>query len=368
MKYKSEIGESMEKPSKKLKKIILIVGVTGAVYASFKYLLPLVIPFLVAYAFALVLRPSALWVNQKFRVRYKDKDFGIPLAIVGGIEILIFMTLAGIGIYAGGRRLCIEVSLLFDRLPDMISRLDTWLTGNCIWMERLLHLPKGCLIRLLRDMLLNMGKAIKETAMPFLMVNSMTLFKIIVEFTVITVILFIATILSIQEMEDIRKRRDNSMFRHEFAMLSSRLMMVGSAFLKTQGSIMILTMIICTLGLFLLGNPYYIMLGIGIGLLDALPIFGTGTVLFPWAAVCAVRGQWIQAVTLIVIYIICYFLREIMEARMMGNKVGLTPLETLISMWIGLQLFGLLGFILGPIGLLVIEDVVDACDSSGNLN
>ena len=65
---------------------------------------------------------------------------------------------------------------------------------------------------------------------------------------------------------------------------------------------------------------------------------------------------------LLAIYIICYFLREMMEAKMMGDKVGLSPLETLISMYVGLQLFGLLGFLLGPIGLLLIEDIVQSID------
>lgn len=174
-----------------------------------------------------------------------------------------------------------------------------------------------------------------------------------------TVILFIATILSLQEMEDIRMRRDNSIFRHEFALLGGRLSMVGSAWLKTQGSIMFLTMCICTAGLFLMGNQYSLLLGIGIGLLDALPIFGTGTVLIPWALFRLVNGDWLYGIGLFVIYIICYFLRQVMEAKIMADKVGLTPLETLISMYVGLQLFGLLGFILGPIGLLIIEDLVE---------
>ena len=74
----------------------------------------------------------------------------------------------------------------------------------------------------------------------------MTVVRGFIEVTVMTVILFIATILSLQEMEDIRMRRDNSIFRHEFALLGGRLSMVGSAWLKTQGSIMFLTMCICT--------------------------------------------------------------------------------------------------------------------------
>ena len=112
-------------------------------------------------------------------------------------------------------------------------------------------------------------------------------------------------------------------------------------------------------GLFLLGNPYFILFGIGIGLLDALPIFGTGAVLIPWALFSLINKHWVYGVGLIIIYIICYFLREVMEAKIMGGKMGLTPLEALVSMYVGLQLFGLLGFILGPIGLLIIEDIVE---------
>ena len=108
-----------------------------------------------------------------------------------------------------------------------------------------------------------------------------------------------------------------------------------------------------------MGNQYSLLLGIGIGLLDALPIFGTGTVLIPWALFRLVNGDWLYGIGLFVIYIICYFLRQVMEAKIMADKVGLTPLETLISMYVGLRLFGLLGFILGPIGLLIIEDLVE---------
>ena len=89
----------MEKPSRKLKKTILILGVTGAVYASFKYLLPLVIPFLIAYIFALALRPSAVWLEKKCRLPFKKKEIHLPLAAIGGIQILILMVLFGTLLY-----------------------------------------------------------------------------------------------------------------------------------------------------------------------------------------------------------------------------------------------------------------------------
>ena len=109
-------------------------------------------------------------------------------------------------------------------------------------------------------------------------------------------------------------------------------------------------------GIFSLKNPYYILAGAGIGILDALPVFGTGTVLIPWTLFCLLRGRWGRGAAIFAIYLVCYFLREILEARLMANQVGLTPLETLISIYAGLQLFGLWGFLLGPLGILLVKE------------
>ncbi len=349
----------MVKPSRKLKKTLLILGVTGAVYLCFRYLLPLVIPFLIAYVFALSLRPTALWIEKKTRFIIKGRVISIPLAAIGGVEIIIFMIAFGILLYVGGRKLFMEARLLLQNLPMILEGMNQWLMDNCFFAERFLKLPDGYMVEVVRDIILGGQTAIKSRIMPFLMVNSMTIVKWIVQATVIIIILLIATVLSLQEMDDIRERRDNSMFRFEYAMLGRRLATVGSAWLKTQAAIMMFTMIVCSTGLFFLGNPYFILFGIGIGLLDALPIFGTGTVFIPWALFSMINKNWKYGIGLVVIYIICYFLREVMEAKIMGGKVGLTPLETLASMYVGLQLFGLLGFILGPIGLLIVEDIVE---------
>ena len=92
------------------------------------------------------------------------------------------------------------------------------------------------------------------------------------------------------------------------------------------------------------------MAGIGIGILDALPIFGTGTVLLPWAVWSAVTGEWRQAGILAALYAVCYFVRQILEARMMGGQVGLSSLETLAAVYVGLELFGFFGSDFGAPG------------------
>ena len=354
----------MGKPDKKLKKIILIVGITGAVYGSFRYLLPLVVPFLFAYGLALLLRPSSAWLAKRSRIRIRGKYYGVPIGAIGAAELAVILALLLAGLYFGGRKLCIEACLLIDHIPEWTRSLDRWLTGVCHQMEYVLCLRENVLVILMREMLRGLMVSLRDAAMPYLMVNSVSLFRFGIQVTVIAVVLLVAVALSIQEMERWKKRCKASVFQREFTLIARRLANVGDAFLKTQGIIMLLTMVICTVGFWLLGNPYYILAGIGIGILDALPIFGTGTVLIPWAVILFFRHQWGHGIAVFGLYIICYFVREILEAKMMGDRVGLSPLETLISMYVGLQLFGIACFLLGPVGLLLIEDLVQLLDSA----
>ena len=247
-----------------------------------------------------------------------------------------------------------------------MQNFDEWLTGMCHSVETFCRLQEGVLVKMVQDVLLGTARAFKNATMPNLVVNSVSVFGFFIKVAIITVILFIASILSLQEMDELRERRYNSIFRREFSLLGKRLALTGNAWLRTQAVILFLTTCLCILTLIAIGNPYYIIAGIGIGLLDALPIFGTGTVLIPWGIFLMLQQKWYQGVMLLGLYLVCYFMREFVEAKLMGKKMGLTPLETLMSMYVGLQLFGFLGFILGPVGLMLIEDLVEEYWKNGN--
>ena len=99
----------MEKPKEKLKKILIILGITGAVYAGCKYLLPLVIPFFAAYAMALLLEPSSAWLSRKLSSRWKGRSVRFPIELIGGAELLLILAALSAGIYFGGQRLLEQV-------------------------------------------------------------------------------------------------------------------------------------------------------------------------------------------------------------------------------------------------------------------
>ena len=151
MKYESETGESMEKPGKKLKKLLIITGTTGAVYAGFKYLLPLVAPFFVGYILALLLRPSARFLSYRMRITVKGKRYHMPIGVIGGVEFLAVLSVLGAVLYRGALKLCAEGKLLMVQLPVWLEQFDLWLTGNCHRVEHAMGLRPGCVADMAGD-------------------------------------------------------------------------------------------------------------------------------------------------------------------------------------------------------------------------
>jgi sporulation integral membrane protein YtvI len=342
--------------NEKFRKAIRISGVALAVYGVFRYMLPLVAPFLFASVAAVLLKPSACWISERLQVRWRGKRYGIGAGAVGIVELGILFLLLGFGAYTGSRKLYRELCLLSERFPYWIEKLDVCLTGVCHEMEGSFGLKENSMVHLMQEMIVNFMDTIKAGVMPYLMGNSLLIAKCCIGCCIITVLFAIGVMLFIQELDMWRVRIQQSVFHQEFARIGRLLRIVGNAYVRTQGLIMVLTMGVCTVGFFLMGNPYSILAGIAIGILDALPIFGTGTVLLPWALITCMRGLWLRGLGIFGLYLICYFMREILEAKMMGDRVGLSPLETLISVYVGLQLFGVLGVLLGPVGVLVVKE------------
>ena len=87
---------------------------------------------------------------------------------------------------------------------------------------------------------------------------------------------------------------------------------------------------------------------------NALPVFGTGTILIPWMLFNLIMKNFLSAVVVLVTYVITYFVREIMESKCMGDKLGISPFAMLVIIFVGLLVYGIPGFITGPVVSFVI--------------
>ena len=131
--------------------------------------------------------------------------------------------------------------------------------------------------------------------------------------------------------------------------------LIGGYFLA-QFRIMFVVAFILLAGFVILGVPYGFLLAILIAMLDFLPIFGTGTVLIPWAVFRLFTGNYAYAVGLILIYVTTQVVRQIIQPKIVGDSMGLPPLTTLFLLYLGFKVRGIAGMIMAvPIGLIVIN-------------
>lgn len=121
--------------------------------------------------------------------------------------------------------------------------------------------------------------------------------------------------------------------------------------LRSYSLLMLITFCELFLGLWLLKIPYAGWIAIAIAVFDILPILGTGGILIPWAIVAALLGDYKMAVGIAVLYLIITVIRNTLEPRLVGKQIGLHPLATLISMFVGARLFGLMGLVGFPLAL-----------------
>lgn len=340
---------------RKQKRILRLTGITIGVYLIFRYLLPVVIPFLLAAVLAYFLKKPYGWLHKKAR---------LPKSVAATLVTALFAALISAGLIFLVREIIYQAGSLVENIPGYAEQAGTWMREFCEECEKTLKLEDGEIFDWL-DAQWNSGLAeIGSQLMAGLVGNSVALVSWTVTLGAGVVVVFLATVLFLMSWDKIGQAAARSVFKEEIYALKDKLVHAGTAYIKSQLIIMTLTAVICCIGLSLMGNPYSIITGIGIGLLDALPLFGTGTVFIPWVVIELVRKKWMRAIALAVIYLATYFLREIMETKIMGNSMGLSPLESLAAIYVGLKLFGIIGVVLGPFGLIAIQEL-SRFDESG---
>lgn len=131
-------------------------------------------------------------------------------------------------------------------------------------------------------------------------------------------------------------------------------------FLKSQIIMMILTAIVSLIGLFILRVENALTLSIVLGLIDLLPYFGPGLILIPWSIYSFFTGDLFMGIGLLILYASTVTVRQFAEPKVLSKSMKLNPLAILVSLFAGLQLFGMFGLVIGPISLVLIISLYEA--------
>jgi sporulation integral membrane protein YtvI len=325
-----------------------MVLISVGVYLSFRYVLGLILPFLIAYFLAWIIRPVTESLYRRFH---------LPRILGGTLSLFLLFAVFGTGI-------CLLINILIKQaiafirnLPVFLNMIANKLDRICMGCDELFGLEEGTLRGMVDDNLIQTVNRIKKNLMPQVTEHTISITVGVIAFFGVLLIIFVSAVLIVKELPSFQEKYGNHNLYKDFHRITGKLSEAGAAYLRSQAIIMIIVALLCILGLSLLHNEYAVLLGIGIAIMDALPVIGSGIIFIPWAIVMLMNGNIYAAAILITIYLVCQILREVLEPKLIGNRIGIKPLYTLISMYIGVKLFSIIGFILGPIGLVIIITV-----------
>ena len=128
-------------------------------------------------------------------------------------------------------------------------------------------------------------------------------------------------------------------------------------YLRSYTLLFLMTYVELAIGLQILGIPYAPIIGLMIAVFDILPVLGTGGILLPWTVILLGMGNIPMGIGMFVLYIIITIIRNTMEPKLVGKQIGLHPLATLISLYVGLKVIGFMGMLIFPTTLAVLSSM-----------
>ncbi len=316
-------------------------------------LLGFFMPFVVGWVVSLIANPLVRFLESRLKV---VRRHGSMLVVIGVLALIIGL------LYAIFSKLLSEASELVHNLPAVWSGLQAEIrsVGDEI-IGALSFLPDS-LETQVQELADNLGSYIgllfQNMASPTVEAAG-SVAKSIPSILVNAVVIILSSYFFIAEREKLmgiwRKYLPESGKMHMANMRKDALKLVGGYFLA-QFRIMFVVAAILAVGFLILQVPYSLLLAVLIALLDFLPVFGTGTVLIPWALIELLTGEFYLAIGMALLYVLTQVVRQAIQPKIVGDTMGLSPLATLFLLYIGFKVSGLGGMILAvPIGLVFLN-------------
>ncbi len=337
--------EEIKKPIFQLLKISVI---TAVVYFLLKYLLGYLFPFLLAYGIAVLLNPLLEKLNRKMKVKR---------GILSAVLVLLTFLLLGAALGGVGYALVTQTKKFVNHYQIYARQGEQIWNVCCERIEDISGVGAERVNHYVSERIPMVWEMCRTKVMPRLMDYSIGCTKsVLVGFTILVVVA-VSTILILADYPNIREKLMQNPIGRLSYRIGRNMKEAGGTYLKAQLIILLVISSICCVGLFLTGNSYAVLAGCGIGLCDALPFFGTGTIFIPWLLIKIFCGQYLLAAAYGIIYLICNFTREFLEPKLIGKRLSIHPILVLISTYVGLCVFGVFGFFLGPVGGFLIAEI-----------
>lgn len=339
----------------KVAKRILILGLTVlGIYLAFKLAI-FYMPFLIAFIIALLIEPLIKLVNKRTRLTRKTS----------AVIVLIIVSAILIGLLAWG------IASLIQETTNLLQGFNQYIETAYTQVQNFIQGIDLTKLKIPEEV----TKIIQDSAWELIgtvsnwlknglnsLMNGLSQIPTISIYVGITFvsIYFMCTdkLYMIDQIEHHLPKEWVKRIGHHVRDLISSL----GHYLKAEATLVIISFAVSLIGLYLFqfmgfNIQYPLLVALGIGFVDALPILGSGSVMIPWAIISAINGDIRLALAILLLWVIMSVVRQFAEPRVVSKHIGIHPIFTLIAMYTGFKAIGVLGMFVGPIVLIILKNI-----------
>ena len=330
--------------------ILILLGLYIALELSIFYM-----PFLIAFIISLMIEPAIKKIMKKTHLTRRTSSIIIfvlvSVIIIGGLAWLL------ITLFSESSSLLQSLNDYFDKLYVQFQNLINYFDFDNIHLSdeilEVIQNSTGDFLTTASDWLRN----ILNNLINF--VTSIPSIAICIGITVIA--LYFICVDKIYILDQIEHHLPRLWVKKISVHLKELIQTLGG-YLKAEATLILVSFIISLIGLYILqivgfNIQYPLLMALFIGFVDALPILGSGTVMIPWAIICALNGDINLGIAIIVLLIIMSIVRQVLEPKLVSKNIGVHPIFTLIAMYTGFKVIGIIGLLVGPIVLIIVKNI-----------
>lgn len=308
------------------------------------------IPFIIAFILSSLIEPLVNFLEKKVR---------IPRKIGSVFSILLVLSILG-------TILGLIITRLVKEIVNVYEQINVIFGGMQMFFEAMIEKVNNLYISLPKTISDTVDQYFAEAASSAKAILTPLIEKI-TSFTLSlpqVFVFLVVTILATYFITSDRNKINNFIDRQfpvqwleKTRLVVNKLFFALFGWLRAQLILMTVTFSELTIAFIILNIQNGLLLALIIAIVDALPVFGVGTVLIPWGIIDLISGNYQRGVSLLLLYIIVLVVRQLIEPKIVGQQIGVHPLATLFSMYLGLQLLGIIGMIVGPVLMVIIKTV-----------
>ncbi len=329
--------------------------ILGIIIFLTRYALGVLMPFLIALIVSLLLKPLVQFLREKVHLH---KGFA------GIFVVLLFYALIGFLLIILGAQIFATLKSFFIRLPSIYSSaIVPWVQDTFASLETFTakldpdiasayNVLATKLTTSLGETVVNVSKQVVTGVTNITLRTPGFLLKLII--TVIATLFLSIDFPKIRAFIVRQLSEKNHNMLHSIHVELSRTL---GRYVRSYALIMLITFAEIAIGLNIIGVSSAFGVAALIAVFDILPVVGSGMVLLPWTIITLISGNYPRALGLGILYVIVIIVRNIIEPKIVGDRVGLHPIVTLLAMVLGTYIFGGVGLLGLPIALALIHSL-----------